>query len=144
MPQIRKQIPGFEDFMDFETALIAYEFEGDPSRLIDYLRSDRPLDREKRDSFAWCLEHLSEPKRGGRPCNYELLDIAELAMNFYRKWKERNKEEGINDRGVSENMKYQSCVYLIELNRDGWTDSMPPDPDAVMQLIARPKSRREV
>ena len=82
-PLLRKQIPGYNDYMDFENALLAYE-EGDPSSLIDYLRSDRPLDRERRDSFAWYLDHLSKPKPTGRPCNYIVRDIADLRCNFIK------------------------------------------------------------
>jgi hypothetical protein len=143
-PQLRKQIPGLEACSALDAALCAYE-DGDSSRLIDYLRSDLPLDRDLRDQFASHLEYLSKPKRTGRPRNYLLQDITGLADKFYREWKARNKRAGINDRGLSDNMKYQSCVYLIEMDRADWDESTSgkiPDPEAVMQLLTRPKSRR--
>ena len=146
-PELRKRIPGYEVFLELQNALLAYIEEGDPSRLINYLRSDLPLDRDLRDHFASSLECGPRSKRIGRPPDYLLLDIAELADEFYRQWKERNKKEGINARGRSENMKYQSCVYLIDMQRANWderTDGKIPDPEAVMQLLARPKSRREI
>jgi hypothetical protein len=121
---------------DFENAVIAY-IEGDASKLIAYLRSDRPLDRDDREALAWWLEYSLKPK-AGRPPNNALKDMAELAEHFYREWKARNKREGINDRGLSENMKYQSCVYLLEMQIEDGGDT----PETIMQMLNRPKSRR--
>jgi hypothetical protein len=88
------------------------------------------------------------PPPRGRPPNEDLRELADLADKFYREWRARNKGAGISDWGLSDSMKYQACVYVLEIEIDGadWDegeDGRLPDPEAIMQLLTRPKSRRK-
>ena len=88
---------------------------------------------------------MNQPLPLGRPSNEVARVFANRADWFYREWKARNKREGIKDRGLSDSMRYQSCVYVIEVDGPCYKDrGGPPDAEAVMQLLARPKSRREL
>ena len=114
------------------------------SRLVAYLRSDHPLDRKHRNYFADLLQTFDDEKvPAGRPRNSFLQFLAEQADEIYREWKARNKKRGINDWGVRDSMKYQACMYAIEAHDFEWDDVGDPDPEAIMQLLARPKSRRK-
>jgi hypothetical protein len=110
------------------------------SRLIDYLRSDHPLNRHL---LALFLEYAKAPI--GRQPKLGMRFLADAADTFYREWKSRNKREGINDRGLSDIMKYQSCQYLIEVDGASLMDEGEiPDAEALVQLLNRPKSRRKL
>ena len=106
---------------------------GDSSALIEYLRSDRPLQREW---LAQTLEGEFTPK-SGRPRNKDLRSATLVARVFYRRWKEANKRDGINDRGLSGLMKDESCRHAHELE-----SRLQADIDTVREMKDRPISRR--
>jgi len=117
-------------------ALRAYA-RGDRSKLVEYLRSDRPIERE------WLAQVINgevfQPKNG-RPRDKNVRIAAMLARIIYRRWKEMNKKTGVGDHGVSEHMKDEACRYAIEL--EPWDDDQP-DFDRVREMIDRPISRQK-
>jgi hypothetical protein len=123
---------------DFEKALRAYA-NADSSRLIEILRS-RPISIDEQEELADELE-FPEPPKKGRPRNEAMQWAAHTAAIIYRRWKRLNNREGINDWGLGDDMKNQSCLYAIELGAP-WKGREQPDVEAVRQLLDRPKSRR--
>jgi hypothetical protein len=107
---------------------------GDSAALIEYLRSDRPLQREW---LADTLDGVFDPPQG-RPRDRDLRAAAMLAHFFYNRWKDANKRDGVNDRGFSALMKDDACRYALELE-----PHLHADFESVRQLLDRPVHRRK-
>jgi hypothetical protein len=125
---------------------------GDPSRLVEYLRSERALTRTDRDLLATFLPSMLKK---GRPGKDEVKSLARVALVFYQEWKQLNRRLGIRDHGHADDMKQQACrVALALMNTDPWrvalglppvlnpASTVPPTVEAVRELMDRPKSRR--
>ena len=107
---------------------------GDSAALIEYLRSDRPLQREW---LADTLDGVFDPPQG-RPRDRDLHAAAMIAQVLYNRWKNANKQDGVNDRGFSAHMKDEVCRYALELE-----PHLHADFESVRQLLDRPIHRRK-
>ena len=116
--QLRNLIKSALDLhSDVQDAVSAYHDEGDPSRIIDYLRvmDSRVLalliDRSDGDNLATSRE--------------EIRVAASFARNLYDYWRSRNKAEGVRDYGRHEWMKNDAVSFIFEdffqwLSDDDW------------------------
>lgn len=113
-----------------------------PQDLIDYLRSNRPLERNERDILADFFEDqmkpAKKPKRG-RPRLRLHRTTAWEASFFYKQWREENKRMGVMDRGQGNAMKDEAVRFVIE-------EFQPTnvDPEIIRSLMDRPLHRRNL
>ena len=120
-------------------ALIAIA-KGDPSRLIEFLLSDKEvsLSREARELLGQILRR----RPPGRPTDVDARQALLYAEHLYSLWKRDNKEMGISDWGHRDEMKDEACRYGIALC-ESEPYSHPPDFETVRELMRRPKSRKQ-
>jgi hypothetical protein len=122
----------------FRGALLSH-LGGDASKLVSYLRSDRPISSEDRNDWADVLEgkFSREPRR--RPKNRDVHGAARVALLVYREWRHRNDLNGVSDWGFRDEMKDEAIRFVLE-------EFEPPEhevkPEAVRELMDREKSRR--
>jgi hypothetical protein len=130
---------------EFLMAYWPFLFSDDPSSLMEYLRSDKPLGNPERCALAKLFERKSEESQIGRPQDTLLRTAATAACHFYDLWRRDNKSKGISDRGHGAKMKDYAALAMVEdafawqfLDRDieGFVE-------AVRELMDRPKHRRD-
>ncbi len=111
---------------------------GNSALLVEYLRSGRKLSlaAESRRHLARVIEHQNRKPKVGRKINKTARYLALGAIAFYREWKVANQNAGISNWGLRNDMRDESCRYVLELH--GWTASY----ETVRELMDRPKSRR--
>lgn len=116
---------------------------GNPSRLVAYLRSDRPLGRSERNLIAEVLDQ--NQSRPGRPTNDLLRTAATAASRFFDAWRTANKERGIKDHGRRGEMKSYAARVVVE-DYYAWQIAADPEQfiESVRSLMDRPKRRRNV
>jgi hypothetical protein len=87
--------------------------KGDPKKLIEYLRSDRPIlfDRE---GLATLLEYAQTP-RGGPHRRMHVHSVAADALILYKRWREENIRRGVNDRRRCNDMKDVAARFSLWL-----------------------------
>jgi hypothetical protein len=116
----------------------------DVSSLIAYLRSGLPLDQPEREIIARRLESRFTYSGGLSGCAADtaMWGLVNEIENFYLEWRSRNWQANVRDRGVCKQMKYLSCVYLIQIDRlvEGPQDHH--DPERLFTMLHRPKKRR--
>lgn len=110
--------------------------QGEPARLINYLRSDEPLSADFRYRLASMLEGQFSKKAGrGRPRDIALHGAADEAELRYQFWIGINRREGVSDHGDREAMKTECIAEAAKIYR--------VDAERVRDLMDRPKSRRK-
>jgi hypothetical protein len=135
--------------VNYWIALFSKARRGDPSELVEHLRSRRKITRHDRLVLAELLEGEftgeHEPlKANGRPKRYVLRSCATSALIFYKYWKELNRRHGINDWGLGDQMKDYACGAAIELYgapRPALKERAPTF-EEVRTLMERPATRR--
>lgn len=111
---------------------------GDQTALTEYLCTHQLSLAEQAD-LAFALDLIASSK-AGRPKSLKQMNLdsfAELALFFFRTWRELNEERGVKDWGHREQMKLRSCEFLVELH------GLDFDAGALMEQIERPVSRRK-
>jgi hypothetical protein len=137
---------------EFNKAIMAY-LQGDHTKLAEYLCSHHPISPAKQAEIAWALEERArtdKPGKGRRPTWKQMMNkmhleaLATKAEFFYRNWRNMNLERGISDWGHREEMRYQACELVVELDDhiSPFADARAADAEAVMAQLRRPKSRR--
>jgi hypothetical protein len=115
--------------------------DGNPSGLIEYLRSGRPMPEEFRDALAEMLEGKYDrpKKKRGRPRHTQVHLAASLAGAFYREWRARCLAAGVDHYGLAHTMQLESIRIVQELD-----DSLAGvDSGKVRQLMDAPRRRRK-
>jgi hypothetical protein len=140
-------------------SLVTFADMGDPSELVDYFKSPKPLTQSDRKILAELLdcffsgELLTSPHRG-RPKNMAAQALASVAIMFYKEWQAINRKWKITDWGHSDEMKDEACRFAIDRHqlRRSLSDTIhlsndpmnkTPDFEQVRDLIGRPRSRRQ-
>ncbi len=120
------------------TLALHEHLRGDSAKLVDYLRSTRRLDAKERSDLADVLggRYDRKPRRGA-PRNRAAHGALVAAEYFYDWWLKENKRNGINDWGNRLLMKDEAIRVAIEV------EGHEVDPEAVRDLMDRPKSRRK-
>jgi hypothetical protein len=116
---------------------------GNSDRLIEYVESDKEfsLSRDERDRCARVLRHKPwAPRLGRRPDGVARFALSK-AQAIFSVWKEANKQSGISDWGLRDQMKDQACRYAIDICRP-YIEGREPDFETVRQLMERSKKRQ--
>src|SRR5262249_41404775 len=139
LDQIRRQLFALRQEM-----VVACAPEGDvPSFVRWLLTSQTKFTRLHREILLDLLEEniftKLKPKRG-RPQQRLVRLCGSLAIDFYQRWKDGNRRNGINDWGHRKEMKDEACRLAIELV---YPQQNAPKFEQVRELIERPAVRRE-
>jgi hypothetical protein len=134
-------------WLDVVSALV----KGDPSPLVEHLRSERALSQADRSvladmlaaAFTFTPDLVPHRDKGGRPKKRSARETAETALAVYRKWKQLNRDLRISDRGHNGEMRDEACRMAIGLMcAAGFGDDEDLFTfDCVRDLMDRPKSR---
>ncbi|MGI8853709.1 MAG: hypothetical protein ACR2GC_10580 [Methyloceanibacter sp.] len=139
--QARKDTPRTTD-QELDFALISCA-RGDSDPLIEFLLSDNDfsLSKDHREHLARVLRHkFWVPRQGRRPKGLARWALG-YAQRIFLIWKAANKETGISDWGLRDQMKDQACRYAIEICR-AYTDGQEADFETVRGLMERSKKRQ--
>jgi hypothetical protein len=117
--------------------------QGNPSRLLEYLGSERPLTNRREVASCLALAFKKPNPRTGRPRKGDVQLFASQALIFYEEWKQLNRRLGIRNYGHANDMKEEACRVILDLY--AWQKEVLrpfPTPRAVRELMDRPKTRR--
>ena len=111
--------------------------KGDPTSIVDWLGSDRPLSSSFRRFLLDYFRGEFAPQRG-EPRD-DLRDmLTTYAERFFREWREENKRLGISDHGHRAEMREEA----IRFTQERFFIFEKIDPEKVRDLMNRPRSRR--
>jgi len=112
--------------------------DGEPEDLIQFLRSELPIERFHREWLAHYFERfLDDRPIRGRPRNRNLRSVALSTSRFYQAWREENKRQGIKDHGQAGAMKEEAARFVVEE-----LEPANVSIEAVLELLDRPKHRQ--
>ena len=97
---------------EFELAILSLA-KGNPTKLIECLRSDRPIQFDRKR----LAEILERPKtrRGGGPHHHRgIHSAAARALDLYKMWRKENFRRGVKDRGRCEHMKNEAAKVILK------------------------------
>ena len=135
---------------------VALAYDGDPSTLVELLRSKESLSRLDRN----CLAELLDAAFGGeveaamnikgRPKHIAAHACASIALKFYADWKAVNRRLNVSDRGVSDAMKDEACRVALQGHKIRQANhvmldhpmNVVPTFEEVRELMDRPRGRR--
>lgn len=135
--EVDARMDAIERHPSFTLALHGH-LHGDSTKLLDYLRSSRPLNAEERNDLADVLEgRFSRQPRRGAPVNRAVHVALDSAEWFYRWWLDENKRNAVADWGHRLVMKDEAIRIAMEV------EGHDVDAEVVRDLMDRPKSRRK-
>jgi hypothetical protein len=138
---------------EFELAILALA-KGDATKLIECLRSDRPIEFDRKQ-LARLLEQAKTAAarpRGGPHYHRGIHSAAALALALYKMWQEENLRRGVKDRGCSEYMKDEAAKVILDqkllsqqiISRAKARKLSADDFSAIRDLMDRPAKRLKV